>query len=150
MKTRITYKFIRKSTPNKEGIYPIYMRAFLHGKKVELATTVQIPLTDWSDTHQRVKKRNKQHLRHNTILEAFDKKPSNVSSTTLSTKTPRSPYNNSKITCSPTDAQPKALPTISCTTSPTTNPVYDPNHGGVINHKSPKCSNLKPPSPLPT
>jgi len=50
------------------------MRAFLHGKKTELATTVHIPITDWSDTKQRVKKKNKQSQRYNTILEAFDKK----------------------------------------------------------------------------
>lgn len=74
MNTKITYKFILKKEPNKEGLYPIYIRAFLHGKKTEIATSVTIPTIDWAENKQRVKKRNKSYEKFNSILEAFDKK----------------------------------------------------------------------------
>ena len=74
MNTKITYKFILKKEPNKEGLYPVYIRAFLHGKKTEIATSVTIPTMDWAEKKQRVKKRNKSHEKYNNILDAFDKK----------------------------------------------------------------------------
>jgi site-specific recombinase XerD len=74
MNTKITYKFILKKEPNKEGLYPIYIRAFLHGKKTEIATSVTISTIDWAENKQRVKKRNKSYEKFNSILEAFDKK----------------------------------------------------------------------------
>lgn len=74
MKTRITYKFVLKPEPNKKSLYPIYLRAFLHGKKTEIATGITIPANDWAESKQRVKKRNKKYDEYNSILEAFDKK----------------------------------------------------------------------------
>jgi site-specific recombinase XerD len=74
MNTRITYKFILKTEPNKNGLYPVYIRAFLHGKKMEIATSITIQIADWSELKQRVKRRNKSHEKFNAILDAFEKK----------------------------------------------------------------------------
>jgi site-specific recombinase XerD len=74
MSIQISYRFIIKKERNKEGLYPIYLRAFLKGKKIETATPVTIPLRDWSLRNQRVKTQNKNHERYNMILEAMDKK----------------------------------------------------------------------------
>ncbi|MEG0927170.1 site-specific integrase [Chryseobacterium sp.] len=63
-----------KKEKNKQGLYPIYLRAFLKGKKVETATPVAIPLRDWSLRNQRVKSQNNHHERYNMILDAIDKK----------------------------------------------------------------------------
>ncbi len=56
------------------GFYPIYLRAFQSGRKIEIATSVTLAAKDWSATLQRVKRRNRLHERYNTILEAYDKK----------------------------------------------------------------------------
>ena len=74
MSIQISYRFILRKERNKEGLYPIYLRAFLKGKKIETATSVTIPLRDWSLRNQRVKIQNKNHERHNMVLEAMDKK----------------------------------------------------------------------------
>ena len=74
MNTRISYKFVLKAEANSRGLYPVYMRAFLHGKKIEIATSITIVEGDWSETKQRVKRRNKLNEKHNMILEAFEKK----------------------------------------------------------------------------
>lgn len=74
MTTRITYNFILKPEPNKKGLNPVYIRAFQHGKKVEIATSVALSKEDWSEKKQRVKRRNLAHEKYNAILEAFDKK----------------------------------------------------------------------------
>ena len=74
MNTRITYNFVLKPEGNKEGFNPVYLRAFLKGKKIEIATSVVLPKEDWSHTKQRVKRKNKSHEKYNTILEAFEKK----------------------------------------------------------------------------
>jgi site-specific recombinase XerD len=74
MNTRITYNFILKPEINKKGLNPIYIRAFLQGKKIEIATSVVLSEGDWSQTKQRVKKRNRSHEKYNAILEAFEKK----------------------------------------------------------------------------
>ena len=74
MNTRITYNFILKPDFNKRGLNPVYIRAFQQGKKIEIATSVTLPKEDWSETKQRVKKRNKSHEKYNAILDAFEKK----------------------------------------------------------------------------
>lgn len=74
MSIQISYRFVQKREKNKQGLYPIYLRAFLKGKKIETATPVTIPLRDWSLRSQRVKTQNKNHERYNMILEAIDKK----------------------------------------------------------------------------
>lgn len=74
MNTRITYNFVLKPEVNKNGLNPIYIRAFQHGKKIEIATSVVLSKEDWSEKKQRVKKRNLAHEKYNSILEAFDKK----------------------------------------------------------------------------
>lgn len=74
MSIQISYRFVQKREKNKQGLYPIYLRAFLKGKKIETATPVTIPLRDWSLRNQRVKTQNKNHERYNMILEAIDKK----------------------------------------------------------------------------
>lgn len=74
MNTKITYSFVLKPEKNKNGLNPIYLRAFQSGKKIEIATSVVLCEKDWSSSRQRVKKTNKYHERYNTILEAYDKK----------------------------------------------------------------------------
>lgn len=74
MNIGITYNFILKPEVNKNGLNPVYVRAFKKGKKIEIATSVAIPKEDWSETTQRVKRKNKLHEKYNDILEAFDKK----------------------------------------------------------------------------
>ena len=74
MKTRITYNFILKPEANKKGLNPVYVRAFQHGKKIEIATSIALSVDDWSEKQQRVKKRNQSHEKYNAILDAFDKK----------------------------------------------------------------------------
>ncbi len=74
MSIQISYNFILKKEKNKDSLYPIYLRAFLKGKKIEMSTSVAIPLRDWSLRNQRVKILNKKHDRYNLILDAFDKK----------------------------------------------------------------------------
>lgn len=74
MNARITYNFVLKPELNKMGLNPIYVRAFQQGKKIEIATSVVLPMEDWSESKQRVKKRNKFHEKYNAIIEAFDKK----------------------------------------------------------------------------
>jgi site-specific recombinase XerD len=56
------------------GLNPIYLRAFQSGRKIEMATAVMLRRVDWSETRQRVKRRNPSHEKYNSILEAFDKK----------------------------------------------------------------------------
>jgi len=74
MSIQISYRFVIKKEKNKEGFYPIYLRAFLKGKKIEIATPVNIPMRDWSLRSQRVKSQNNQHAKYNMILDAIDKK----------------------------------------------------------------------------
>ncbi len=74
MNTRITHKFVMKSRPTKDGLCPIYLRAILQGKKIEIATSVMIPSGDWMEDKQRVRKRNFESEKHNMVLDAFDKK----------------------------------------------------------------------------
>jgi len=74
MKTQINYKFILKPQPNKDGLNPVYLRAFQHGRKIEIATSIIIQKEDWSESKQRVKKRSRQFEKANTILDAYDKK----------------------------------------------------------------------------
>jgi site-specific recombinase XerD len=74
MATPITHNFILKPELNREGLNPVYIRAFQKGKKVEIATSVVLPKEDWSETKQRVKRRNRSHEKYNAILEAFEKK----------------------------------------------------------------------------
>lgn len=74
MSIQISYRFIIKNEKNKDGLYPIYLRAFLKGRKIETATTVAIPLRDWSSRNQRVKIINKNYEKYNMILDAIDKK----------------------------------------------------------------------------
>jgi site-specific recombinase XerD len=74
MYKKITYGFILKPEKNRSGLNPIYLRAFQGGKKVEIATSVILSEKDWSDSRQRVKRRNKFHERYNSIIEAYDKK----------------------------------------------------------------------------
>ena len=74
MSIQISYRFVIKKEKNKQGLYPIYFRAFLKGKKIETATPVTIPLRDWSLRNQRVKSQNNHHERYNMILDAIDKK----------------------------------------------------------------------------
>lgn len=74
MSIKISYRFVIKKDKNKYGLYPVYLRAFLKGKKIETVTSVAIPLRDWSLRNQRVKNQNKNHERHNTLLDAIDKK----------------------------------------------------------------------------
>lgn len=76
MNTRITCNFILKPESNKNGLNPVYMRAFQHGRKIEIATSVVLEKADWSEVKQRVKRRNKHHEKYNAILEAFEKKAS--------------------------------------------------------------------------
>jgi site-specific recombinase XerD len=71
---RITFNFVLKPEQNKQGLNPVYVRAFQQGKKIEIATPVVLPKEDWSQAKQRVKKRNKLHEKYNAILEAYDKK----------------------------------------------------------------------------
>lgn len=71
---RITHNFILKPELNKNGLRPIYLRAFQQGKKIEISTSVALPEEDWSETKQRVKKRNAHHEKYNSILDAFEKK----------------------------------------------------------------------------
>jgi site-specific recombinase XerD len=74
MSIQISYRFVIKKEKNKQGLYPIYLRAFLKGRKIETATPVTIPLRDWSLRNQRVKPQNNYHERYNMILDAIDKK----------------------------------------------------------------------------
>lgn len=74
MKQRITYQFVLKPDANKTGLNPIYLRAFQKGRKIEMATSVVLPKDDWSESKQRVKRRNSEYEKNNSILEAFDKK----------------------------------------------------------------------------
>ena len=74
MSIQISYRFVLKKEKNKQGLYPIYLRAFLKGKKIETATPVTIPIRDWSLRNQRVKSQNIQHEKYNMILDAIDKK----------------------------------------------------------------------------
>ncbi|MEL1244002.1 site-specific integrase [Flavobacterium sp. DGU11] len=74
MSIQISYRFILKKEKNKDGLFPIYLRAFLKGKKIETVTPVTIPLRDWSLRNQRVKIQNNHHERYNMILDAMDKK----------------------------------------------------------------------------
>jgi site-specific recombinase XerD len=74
MKQRITYQFVLKPDVNKTGLNPVYLRAFQKGKKIEMATSVVLPKDDWSESKQRVKRRNSACEKHNSILEAFDRK----------------------------------------------------------------------------
>lgn len=74
MSIQISYRFVVKNEKNKDGLYPIYLRAFLKGRKIETATTVAIPLRDWSLRNQRVKILNKNYEKYNMILDAIDKK----------------------------------------------------------------------------
>lgn len=74
MSIQISYRFVIKNEKNKDGLYPIYLRAFLKGRKIEAATTVAIPLRDWSSRNQRVKTINKNYEKYNIILDAIDKK----------------------------------------------------------------------------
>jgi site-specific recombinase XerD len=74
MNQKITYGFVLKPNSNKMGLRPIYFRAFQSGRKIEIATSVTLTDKDWSANLQRVKRRNKLYERHNTILEAYDKK----------------------------------------------------------------------------
>jgi len=74
MSIQISYRFVIKKEKNKQGLYPIYLRAFLKGKKIEIATPVTIPLRDWSLRNQRVKSQNNYHEKYNMILDAVDKK----------------------------------------------------------------------------
>lgn len=74
MSIQISYRFVIKKEKNKQGLYPIYLRAFLKGKKIETVTPVAIPLRDWSLRNQRVKSQNNYHERYNMILDAIDKK----------------------------------------------------------------------------
>lgn len=74
MSTRITYNFVLKPELNKNGLNPVYLRAYLHGKKMEIATSVVLLKDDWSQARQRVKRKNRAHENHNAILEAFEKK----------------------------------------------------------------------------
>jgi len=74
MNTRITYNFVLKPELNKSGLNPVYIRAFQQGKKIEIATSVVLSTEDWSETKQRVKKRNRSYEKYNAILDAFDKK----------------------------------------------------------------------------
>ncbi len=74
MNTGITYSFILKPEVNKNGLNPVYIRAFKKGKKIEIATSVAVQKDDWSEVKQRVKRKNKTHEKHNLILDAFDKK----------------------------------------------------------------------------
>lgn len=74
MRTIISYRFVIKTIPNKNGLYPIYLRAFLHGKKIEVSTSISLKPDHWSATKQRVKRNHKDYQKYNQILEAFDKK----------------------------------------------------------------------------
>jgi site-specific recombinase XerD len=74
MNRKIKYGFVLKPETNKKGLNPIYLRAFQGGKKIEIATSVVLSEKDWSESLQRVKRRNKLHERHNSILDAYDKK----------------------------------------------------------------------------
>lgn len=74
MSIQISYKFVLKNVKNSEGLYPVYLRAFLKGRKIELATSIAIPKRDWSVRQQRVKKGNNTAEKHNLILDAMDKK----------------------------------------------------------------------------
>lgn len=74
MSIQISYRFVIKKERNKQGLYPIYLRAFLKGKKIETATPVTIPLRDWSLRNQRVKSQNIHHDKYNMVLDAIDKK----------------------------------------------------------------------------
>lgn len=70
----ITYKFILKSQSNKDGLYPIYLRAYLKTKKIEIATQIVVKASDWSIFKQRIKSSNKNHSKYNEILNAYDKR----------------------------------------------------------------------------
>jgi site-specific recombinase XerD len=74
MINKITYGFILKPETNKQGLHPVYFRAFQHGQKIEIATSVTVAPNDWSEVKQRVKRKNKMHERYNMILDAYDKK----------------------------------------------------------------------------
>jgi site-specific recombinase XerD len=74
MNTRINYGFILKKEANKKGLYPVYLRAFKKGRKTEISTSIAIHESEWSSLKQRVKKINSSHVRHNSILDAFEKK----------------------------------------------------------------------------
>jgi len=74
MNTRINYSFILKKEANKQGLYPIYLRAFKQGKKTEIATAITISDNEWSKQKQRVKKNNASCDKYNSILEAYEKK----------------------------------------------------------------------------
>jgi len=54
---KIKYSFILKPNPNKNGLHPIYLRAFNQGKKIEISTSVIIHKNEWSEKNQRVKKK---------------------------------------------------------------------------------------------
>lgn len=74
MSTMITYKFILKSMPNKNGLYPIYLRAYQNTRKIEIATSIAVSKTDWSPSKQRVKSCNKKNKQYNEILNAYDRR----------------------------------------------------------------------------
>ena len=74
MSKKITYGFIIKPETNKNGLHPIYLRAFQNGNKIEIATSVAISKKDWSVNIQRVKRSHKLHERYNALIDAYDKK----------------------------------------------------------------------------
>jgi site-specific recombinase XerD len=74
MNKKITFGFVLKPETNKNGLNPVYLRAFQAGKKVEIATSVVLSQKDWSESKQRVKRRHKLFERYNSILDAYDKK----------------------------------------------------------------------------
>ncbi len=45
MSIQISYRFVIKNEKNKDGLYPIYLRAFLKGRKIETATTCSYSFT---------------------------------------------------------------------------------------------------------
>lgn len=74
MNKKISFGFVLKPETNKNGLNPVYLRAFQGGKKIEIATSVVLSEKDWSIGQQRVKRRHRLHERYNAILEAYDKK----------------------------------------------------------------------------
>jgi site-specific recombinase XerD len=74
MNSRISYRFILKPITNKQGLNPIYIRAFLHGQKSEIATSVAVATTHWDEKLQRVRRTNPAHEQFNTIIDLFEKK----------------------------------------------------------------------------
>lgn len=74
MNTRISYSFILKPLPNKSGLNPVYIRAFLHGQKSEIATSVAVLPAHWDEKSQRVRRSNPAHEQFNSIIDLFEKK----------------------------------------------------------------------------